>query len=877
MWLGSIDRAVLEITEIMYDLSGSDAGREWIEVRNAGSEGVDLGKISFVEGGVNHTVTPVGGGGIIPRGGYAIIADSAEKFAADNSDYAGDLLVSSFSLSNTGEALALHSGDRVIDTVTYASTLGARGNGNSLQRMGSAWGSAPKTPGRENTTAPTETGSETTTVEESGGGASAGSGVLVSEVFANPSGSDEGAEFIELYNTTESPVSLENWSVQYLPTGEEGSAPRKKNFSSSAIPARGFFSIGMNCSSATPCEGVDMSWSEALVNGGGTIYLVAKTEAVSGASDPAIRATAVYAAPEGKSEERRALSGGACVSAQNGGEFFGNGCASGEAQFEARDTPRRQGTANLPEPRSAPEPLAATAWSVAYNPATISVDVSWTATPNLSYRVADASTPTVALYEGSGASYSWRLREVGRAYTVAIRVADRDGLASTTVEKTVTVPRLVSGIRWYRASHYTRDNTEVEEALVELSYAAYPFLPRDLVLGMPYGEPPAPNYKAVVLYLNSEPPADEFLDRENPPPASAVQALSVLYKNCAGGTGAESALLLPDEASRCVGNVTEIGTGALRFSDYLVDGDLSILLPIMRSDGSGTFTATDYLTAAYYGYYREYPQGSSGSEITKVFRLLAVDSTKVYFSEVAPEHLAPSASQSVSLTYNAGTAKIVATWEAATDPDTADMLLRYEVSYDGGTTWELAVSPDARTAQASTAYTVRVRARDDMNLLSPEVSASITTPDPPADPAKNTREENPQPKGWLGQRLGTGLTGSLQSVTLRLMATGYSASPQLVALYSGSTSVATFARTFTQAEAGSVGEYTFTRSAGGYALDVAADYTIVANLPDIGTVSYWGSDNPDERPEGTAVRNWDSGWIEKTGAIKDLYLVLGFE
>ena len=98
--------SAIVFSDVIYDVIGTDEGREWIEIKNSGAEPVDLTGWKLFEGGVHHKITPVGGA-IIQPGGRAAIADSAEAFAADNPNYPGLVFDSSFSLKNTGETLVL--------------------------------------------------------------------------------------------------------------------------------------------------------------------------------------------------------------------------------------------------------------------------------------------------------------------------------------------------------------------------------------------------------------------------------------------------------------------------------------------------------------------------------------------------------------------------------------------------------------------------------------------------------------------------------------------------------------------------------------------------------------------------------------------------
>lgn len=142
--------ADVSISEIMYDLEGTDSGREWVEVYNDGSNSVDLSTWKFFENGSKHGLIPVGGG-LLPAGGYAIIADNTNTFKTDWPAFSGLLFDSAFSLSNTGESLALvNSSGETVGNISYGSDMGATGDGNSLQYNGGSWIFGTPTPGEKN-------------------------------------------------------------------------------------------------------------------------------------------------------------------------------------------------------------------------------------------------------------------------------------------------------------------------------------------------------------------------------------------------------------------------------------------------------------------------------------------------------------------------------------------------------------------------------------------------------------------------------------------------------------------------------------------------------------------------------------------------------
>ena len=161
--LPAVTHAQLAITEVMFDLAGGDTGREWIEVHNTSAEPIALSEWKLFEANSNHGLTADGSDMLAP-GSFAIIADDVAKFRTDWPTYGGIIVNSSFSLNNTGEALALRccgqdATDR--DTVSYAAETGAAGDGNSLHRNGSGWTVGAPTPGSGSILAPIVSETET--------------------------------------------------------------------------------------------------------------------------------------------------------------------------------------------------------------------------------------------------------------------------------------------------------------------------------------------------------------------------------------------------------------------------------------------------------------------------------------------------------------------------------------------------------------------------------------------------------------------------------------------------------------------------------------------------------------------------------------------
>ncbi|OGI57341.1 hypothetical protein A3B85_00460 [Candidatus Nomurabacteria bacterium RIFCSPHIGHO2_02_FULL_37_13] len=143
--------ANVEINEIMYDLkTGSDDGREWVEVFNNSDAPADLSILKFFEAETNHKLKWIQGDANIPAKGYALIVSDPIKFKIDWPNFSGIIFDSSFSLSNDGEILAIKNEDLLVDQYDYKSSSGGGGDGKSLQKINGSWREAIPTPGKEN-------------------------------------------------------------------------------------------------------------------------------------------------------------------------------------------------------------------------------------------------------------------------------------------------------------------------------------------------------------------------------------------------------------------------------------------------------------------------------------------------------------------------------------------------------------------------------------------------------------------------------------------------------------------------------------------------------------------------------------------------------
>ncbi|HET6408393.1 MAG TPA: lamin tail domain-containing protein, partial [Chthoniobacteraceae bacterium] len=191
----------IRITEIMYNPPGGNA-HEFLEVQNTGTSEVDLSAWYFEGVGFYFPV-----GTVLNAGGRLLLANNDGKSGAFAGQYPGVTPFGWFSgsLDNTGERIALLDAiGRVIASVTYDDTvpwsLSADGGGVSLEIVDpdgdpndpANWKSSNAlkgTPGTPNSPP-------------------AAQSVVINEVRTF------GDSFIEMYNTSASPVSIGGWELR---------------------------------------------------------------------------------------------------------------------------------------------------------------------------------------------------------------------------------------------------------------------------------------------------------------------------------------------------------------------------------------------------------------------------------------------------------------------------------------------------------------------------------------------------------------------------------------------------------------------------------------------------------------------------------------
>lgn len=147
-------KAGVYISEIMYDYEGTDTDYEWVELSNDGGSDVDISGWKFNDGSNHNLNTPPTNGStgslVVPAGGYLILASNASSF---NSVYSlsESVIDTVMSMNNTTETISILDGNSsTIDSVSFSSSDGANGDGNTLQIVSGSWVSGSPTPGDDN-------------------------------------------------------------------------------------------------------------------------------------------------------------------------------------------------------------------------------------------------------------------------------------------------------------------------------------------------------------------------------------------------------------------------------------------------------------------------------------------------------------------------------------------------------------------------------------------------------------------------------------------------------------------------------------------------------------------------------------------------------
>ncbi|MCL5261885.1 MAG: lamin tail domain-containing protein [Patescibacteria group bacterium] len=722
------------INEVAWAGDSASSSSEWIELKNVSQIAISLAGWQLLDK-TNDIKIIFSDTDNLPAGGFYLLERGSQNFI---SGILADKLYSG-ALNNSDETLRLFNQncglvDQVIDVGANWQNIGGstppeyrtaeRTNAESWHTYNGAGANGVNgTPKAENS-APGAGGNQNEEIVAPKAGH-----VVISEIMVGKSGAAED-EFVELYNPTDQPVVLDGWELRkkVVSSGNETNLLDSDAFIGT-IPAKGFFLITHANYAGSLQPNIRYSTDNSLAYSDNAVLLYNADHAIGGVVDE----VAYEGIVEGKSLERKAWNNGFCLDAfSDEGEFLGNGCGTSNTAtgFSERMTPRPQNVSSLLEPREAPAALTAADWQINYNFDKASVDFTLPINDAVNYRILDVindeTTNSGLLMSGT---FSKRIDEIGRDYRYQVKAVDRDGLASEYSDfKSINIPSYIKNASFYRAVHRGIQGDEVDEPIFEFSYDIYPFMPRDANLALAYGEPAAPNYKIMVLYLNRDAPKSLFLDGEFPSGEYSADILKTRYDICGGVSNSErSSIVLADAAEGCNIFIGGIPNSAMVFNTYLSEGDNHLSFSVIKPSGEASFSSEDFITVAFYGLYRFYPAGDMTKDI---FKLLAVDSGHYSFGDV-PSHRAPSMSGEINTSFDAIKSELTWSAPAATDPDSLDALLRYEVSYDGGSAWETGALVNRKNISPSSPYSLRIKAIDDFGITSEILQKDYIAPDVP--------------------------------------------------------------------------------------------------------------------------------------------------
>ncbi len=141
----------LKINEIMFNPSGSDTGREWIEIyaeyADSNESCINLSQYKLFEENSNHNIyayNQINNQQNNLNCGYSIICSNCDYFLNEYDEYGTflnqtiPLYKSSFSLSNSGELIALKLNESIIDEINYLNFTNIS-EGYSLELYNYSW------------------------------------------------------------------------------------------------------------------------------------------------------------------------------------------------------------------------------------------------------------------------------------------------------------------------------------------------------------------------------------------------------------------------------------------------------------------------------------------------------------------------------------------------------------------------------------------------------------------------------------------------------------------------------------------------------------------------------------------------------------------
>ncbi|MBI4993718.1 lamin tail domain-containing protein [Candidatus Wolfebacteria bacterium] len=269
--------------------------------------------------------------------------------------------------------------------------------------------------------------------------------ILISEIYPDKTGNN--FDFVEIYNPTDSPIDLKNYSLKILKEGATSTGPLTSFSANNAIASKSFFLIGLDNYGQSTSTSADVSRSSysLTTNKSATIILYEDANSIDEINyNPANFSN-------GQSLERKSFSDNQCAAANNSNEFLGNGCdTDSETDFEIRSIPNPQNSQNFPEPRNAP--TTPQNFAIAYASSSLTLNFSWNASQNyfgasgassITYKITDISaSSTFSTIETTSTTATIAINEnnFSKTYDFSIQAFDRENLNSTSSTASISIP-----------------------------------------------------------------------------------------------------------------------------------------------------------------------------------------------------------------------------------------------------------------------------------------------------------------------------------------------------------------------------------------------------------------------------------------------------
>lgn len=519
------------------------------------------------------------------------------------------------------------------------------------------------------------------TIAVGSAGGEAAKHLVISEIQV--AGLDSGDEFVEIYNPTDSTVSLNNWSIQYISGSAEEISPIKKNFvSTSTVPAKGFFLIakGLSGSNEDGYRGVSdlthRSFSLSGASSGGIVILVSTTTPISSFSDPSIIDLVFYGHPilrssdlpvpeDYQSLERNSFAGDSCFPAINDYEFSGNSCDSdSSSDFSLRALSKPQTSLNLPEPRIPPaKPIAGLAGFANYQKNQLITHLNW-GVPAGQFAYYEIYKDGILFATTTENNLDINISEVGKENIFKVRTMDSEGLGSEYIEEKEAASSFITKLDFFwdndKNSLILRGFYDGEYLVPQINRATN-----------------RPTWSAPVFFLNKEPIYSESINiydgQINSPTEVGFEALRFNLKRCNGADIVANGITFPDAGSVCPGFGADSGD-----TNPNSDEDKHFEFSFEPIPELENLNSTDFLTVAFYELF-------SASTYGKYMPLTAIDKTHYYFQETRPVSASPEMLGGLSGLLSETEQKVSFSFNRAKDSDSTDSVLKYEYRYSSST------------------------------------------------------------------------------------------------------------------------------------------------------------------------------------------------